>query len=792
MQKNLLNLALFAILASGVGAGWWYVDKTYFPKPEPKPVPPRRETLMAITGAAPCDTPPALGLFYVQPVPPELLKDPVAPPPVAVPSPKAPPTLIALGDDASYTKVLLTTRGGGLQQLTLTRFDEANRLGLEVKKADGQPQPLRLIPGVLRPRDPRSLATEAPFPTLVPGPVANPDLQAILDHPSYTILHYPAKDDPIRNPDEATTNNDDHPSTELAERNWTVAEESRTDDGGWKVAFETELGAPYFLKLRKTFALSPKTYHVDFGFEMIPLPGRTKGKGIFKYQIAGARGLPVEGEWYTATYRNAMIGWRTPSGGMKRSFEDASSIYNKAGGDKVPRGEHTLTYASVSTQYFASAIAVDNTAPKGSENPWEYARPTREPRPWDTPDQPFLCDITVRAVSAPVDLSPGTPVLHKYVIYDGPVKVGLLNQMVNGPRHPDWEVDPALVARYQDALTLRTLADYHSPNFFGRLANAIFWADVVIFFTNLMHSILGLLHTFVPWWGLDIVLLTVMVRLMLLYPSRRQQMSMMRMQEATNRLKPEIDKLHEKYKDDFHAFNQAKTQLMMKNGVNPMAAMGGCVMMFAQMPILMGLYFCLMESVFFRLDPFLWIPNLAAPDMLIWWSEKIPFISTPDGLGGALYLGPFFNVLPLLSVGLIFIHQKITLPPPTDEQQAMQQKMMKMMVGVMALFFYKVAAGLCIYFICGTLWALGERLLLPKPKPKTAVPTTDEKGAVAASTPTEPEAKPGTGFMARLRDKIQEKIDEADQQSKRQIRNDPPTPKANGDARRDKKKKKRK
>jgi YidC/Oxa1 family membrane protein insertase len=51
------------------------------------------------------------------------------------------------------------------------------------------------------------------------------------------------------------------------------------------------------------------------------------------------------------------------------------------------------------------------------------------------------------------------------------------------------------------------------------------------------------------------------------------------------------------------------------------------------MPVMMGLYFCLQESVFFRLQPFLWVENLAAPDMLMWWGEGIPFISTPDNIG---------------------------------------------------------------------------------------------------------------------------------------------------------------
>ena len=56
------------------------------------------------------------------------------------------------------------------------------------------------------------------------------------------------------------------------------------------------------------------------------------------------------------------------------------------------------------------------------------------------------------------------------------------------------------------------------------------------------------------------------------------------------------------------------------------------------------------------------------------------------------------------------------MPPATDEQDAMQQKMMKYMMIFMGVMFFKVASGLCIYFIASSLWGIAERKLLPKPK----------------------------------------------------------------------------
>ena len=70
-------------------------------------------------------------------------------------------------------------------------------------------------------------------------------------------------------------------------------------------------------------------------------------------------------------------------------------------------------------------------------------------------------------------------------------------------------------------------------------------------------------------------------------------------------------------------------------------------MVLLQMPIFLGLYYALQESIHFRLASFVWIENLAAPDMLKWWGENIPFISRPEDQGGLVYLGPFFNLLPV-------------------------------------------------------------------------------------------------------------------------------------------------
>ena len=78
------------------------------------------------------------------------------------------------------------------------------------------------------------------------------------------------------------------------------------------------------------------------------------------------------------------------------------------------------------------------------------------------------------------------------------------------------------------------------------------------------------------------------------------------------------------------------------------------------------------------------------------------------------WLGPFFNILPIVTITLFILQQKMFTPPATDDQTRMQQKMMKYMMVFMGILFFKVASGLCLYFIISSAWGIAERKLLPK------------------------------------------------------------------------------
>jgi YidC/Oxa1 family membrane protein insertase len=786
MRQNAFNIVFFLFLAGGIVALWWYADQNWFPKQDP-PAAARKEDEKKDKDAKKEE------------------KDKPAPK-VEPPAPVKyePPTLIALGGEGFFISTLVTTQGGGVQQVVLPRFQEADRIGR------GEPNtPLYVIPGIAQPRT-KYLADNPPTPALQPGLAPDPadpktPANQRISEPSYTLLNYPLNDE-------------NFPDPALGYANWQVVEKQLQGDEH-RVVFETTLPAPILMKIRKTYTLRKTDYHIGLKVQFERLPGGKRGAGATRFQITGPRQLPVEGEWYTSLTRVSLIGWENKSGAFKRQYDDAPSIGMMRGGDKAlgVGGENSFKYAAIATQYFASALAIDD--PDGKTR-WAWVRSTTElpiiPSPDEIkkledevkqkPENPFLAarlaginevrnrklpeldDITFRAVTDPIDLDAGESLTHSYAIYNGPTKVHLLG-MLQG----DQKVADQLVQHYENDLKLDTLTDYRSPTALGRFAEAIGWSYLVITFTNVMHWLLWAIHAVIGNWGLSIIILTIMVRLLLFIPSRKQTQMNLRMMEIQKKLKPELDKLHEKYKDDFQTYNREKTRLMMQHGMNPFAAMGGCLLLFAQMPIMMGLYYCLQESIFFRLEPFLWIDNLAAPDMTVWWGEHVPLISDPDNRHGTfsfLYLGPYLNILPLIAVSLMLYQQNKMMPPPTDEQQAAQQRMMKIMMIVVAFMFYKVAAGLALYFIISTSWGVIERQFIPKPKLKPGDETGTPAGPGPEYSPSGGAEKP-KGFVGRFRQRLQERIEELQKQAEAQASRQAKNPYKQDPIRRDKKKKKK-
>lgn len=256
-------------------------------------------------------------------------------------------------------------------------------------------------------------------------------------------------------------------------------------------------------------------------------------------------------------------------------------------------------------------------------------------------------------------------------------------------------------------------------------------------FALIAHVILGILsffHGIVGNWGWAIILMTLTVRAALFPINRRSQTAMARFQTKMKRVQPKINEIKERYKNDPQQLRQEQTRIMQEEGAFP--PLGGCLPIFLQFPVFIGLFTALRLSFDIRQQPFLgWIHDLSEPDRLMRldFNTHIPFVETIE----------YLNILPLLMV-VLWIWQQRAMPTPTDEQQARMQKMMMWMPIAFGLFLYNYAAGLSLYMITSSAWGIIEIRVIKKIWP---IDDTEQP-------------KKQSGFMARLAEAQRQKIKE--------------------------------
>ncbi len=441
---------------------------------------------------------------------------------------------------------------------------------------------------------------------------------------------------------------------------------------GQEVVFRTKsrLG----VVVTKTFRLWKNTdgFEVDLKFE-----SPDKERSVV-YNLLGPHGMKIGGEWYTGTFRDVVFG---QVGGDLATYS-AHDVAN-AKDKPVENTQLPLRFAGVENQYFATLIG-----------PYPVPNP-KDPRDrWDSKTVALVlhkddkalqkADVGVRITSKPIVLAPGQPVSHTYRVFAGPKIADALAAF-----GPDYRAEG--------------LASYHKSQWLG-----IPFAPLIA--RSVITPTLAFTYKLTTWvsrvfggskgnYGIAIILLTVIVRGLMFPLGRKQARVAQKMQE----LQPQLKEIQEKYKDDKEKQTKETFALYKRHG-NPQYS--GCLPALIQLPIFVGLWQALNTSVPLRHASFLWIRDLAAPDMLFRFPVELPLVG--------YFLGNWFNVLPFAVVGLMLVQTKLFSPPATTPEAEMQQKMMKYMMVFMGLMFYKVPSGLGIYFITSSLWAIGERLLLPK------------------------------------------------------------------------------
>jgi len=224
----------------------------------------------------------------------------------------------------------------------------------------------------------------------------------------------------------------------------------------------------------------------------------------------------------------------------------------------------------------------------------------------------------------------------------------------------------------------------------GAAANGRGLGDLINlgFFTPVAKVLVGILiwiHSHITFgnWGIAIVIMTIMVRTVLFPLTWKSIKSTV----AMRRLKPEMDALNEKFRDDPQAKNMAMMQLYRTHKVNPL---GGCLPQLVQMPVWFAMYTTLQTAVEMYQTKFLWFTDLSAPDR--------------------------FYILPLVLGGFMIIQQRIV---PQQGMDPMQQKMMTWLLPiiftVMMLF---LPAALGVYMLTNSILGIVQQLAVEKFAPR--------------------------------------------------------------------------
>ena len=201
-----------------------------------------------------------------------------------------------------------------------------------------------------------------------------------------------------------------------------------------------------------------------------------------------------------------------------------------------------------------------------------------------------------------------------------------------------------------------------------------------------MLQALRLLHKFTGNYGVAIILLTVIIKL-LFYPLTKKSFESMR---AMQKLQPEMAKIRERLQDKPDEMNREIMDLYKRHKVNPLS---GCLPMILQLPVFFGLYSALQNAIELRHAPFIgWITDLSAPDRL--GSIQLPFVE-PAGI-------PVMT----LTMGVSMFVQQWMTPSAADPSQ---QRVMMIMPLMFTYMFINFPAGLSLYWLANNLLTIAQQ-----------------------------------------------------------------------------------
>lgn len=247
------------------------------------------------------------------------------------------------------------------------------------------------------------------------------------------------------------------------------------------------------------------------------------------------------------------------------------------------------------------------------------------------------------------------------------------------------------------ALNMRGLILYQMSSFCA-ICTFQWLADILVVVLSFLD------HYILFDWALSIIGLVVIVRTLMHPITKKSQVGMQRFTRKMGKLKPQMDKINQKYGDDPKRKQQEQMKLMREHGVNPLQMLG-CLPLFLQMPIWIALYAVLYFAFELRQEPAFW-----GFFQLFWDWPFLADLSSPDHFFTEFKTPVSFlfwnltglNLLPILLGVLFFVQQKYMTPPTSSlsPEQESQQKIMRLMMIVMfPLMLYSAPSGLTLYIL---------------------------------------------------------------------------------------------
>ena len=502
------------------------------------------------------------------------------------------------------------------------------------------------------------------------------------------------------------------------------------------------------LSVRRTYTLHPRAealeagaaappqYELKMKLEFIPAGDRVEK---VMYELSGSPELPIEPGRGIAAAAVAAT-WATRGVTVAQA-----SPKETAKGEGLPKASNLagtdLVWAGQMDKYFAVVMipqkpAREGTFAAGAETEWYCVQHERA----DT------AVPGVRIISREIPLAAGKPVEHQILVFAGPK-------------------DADLLERYYGDLGLDKLIIWASPCCGGLTIPGV---DTL---SRLLAGLMDALNFAVRNYGIAIILLVLLLRLVLHPVTRWSTKSMLEMQKMA----PKMEQIRKEFGHDKERMQQEMAK------IGGLKSFGGCLPMFIQMPIWIALYGALGAAIHLRHAAFIpieWLPagslflqDLSSPDAMIAWQTPffVPGRETPllgfivstlqQFLSGSPSMGlTSFNLLPILVGVSFYLQQKMTpQPAAASAQMEQQRKMMNFMMIFFALMMYSLPSGLCLYISASSFLGFFEQRYLKKHMAARAALAAN--AAPETKEPSKPQLAASPKRLASGRDKsIAERI----------------------------------